>query len=639
MIRTLMRHRLARARGDRGSLPMVMLIAIIGVGLSAVLLPVLLRMNHSTLVDTYRNNQLGAAESGIDVLLGEIRSSYNSQGQGVTAGLPCANPGTTPITGSVDDASLTYSVSMTYYIEDPTGQSEQWLQVWDPTSAPNGHGMRCQVPDGTYLPQGPPSAPSTCPTGYTCNGPAWNTSPAMTPSYVRITSTGSDGHGERTLRATYKVQTTNANVSGGTIYIYPSGGTNYCIAATSAVPAYGTPVHLKACKSATQPRQEQLWAYQSDLSIQLVSSVSTTNPNGLCLTDDTVYQAPATITKNGVTQTNPAAIAENNGDSIALEQCAPVGSAPWYQQWSVDGNANLRGATPPSPVTKTGGININSLCIYVGSQADNVGLTVSSTCGSGGVTDVNRTWVESPDVGAGTAGPDVGDVVNFQQFARCLDVTNQKVDGTWTPPPSSSNDANNAGGNNYLIAYTCKQNPNKKLDWNQVFIYQPSTLHWVTCPGAAQGWNSISSCSGSLTPYCLSSPLTAIPENEPHTSPAAGTKYNGSYYGPYVTVVKCSTCPATHDANDNCMWTQYGGADQDGNPQPVGVKYTIQDARDNCMDVTSGTGDLHVGQYSKVIVATCSTDPATAKSQEWNGAADVQTPIVQGYTEIANPAG
>ena len=48
----------------------------------------------------------------------------------------------------------------------------------------------------------------------------------------------------------------------------------------------------------------------------------------------------------------------------------------------------------------------------------------------------------SPTTGAGMAGPTYGQLVNYGQFATCIDVTGQNPDSS------------------YLILYSCKQNPN-----------------------------------------------------------------------------------------------------------------------------------------------------------------------------------
>ena len=61
----------------------------------------------------------------------------------------------------------------------------------------------------------------------------------------------------------------------------------------------------------------------------------------------------------------------------------------------------------------------------------------------------------APDaaVGAGAAGASSGQLVNFNQFGRCLDVTNQDVTSA------------------YLIAWPCKQAPDPtNVAWNQRWV-------------------------------------------------------------------------------------------------------------------------------------------------------------------------
>ena len=56
-----------------------------------------------------------------------------------------------------------------------------------------------------------------------------------------------------------------------------------------------TPVVLQACSTGTPPAAQQVFAYRSDLTLQLISSITTGNPNGLCLTPvSTARRWPAT---------------------------------------------------------------------------------------------------------------------------------------------------------------------------------------------------------------------------------------------------------------------------------------------------------------------------------------------------------
>lgn len=546
-LRRALLRRLPTRGDERGSLPMAILIIIVGIGLAVLLLPMLITQNHSTTTDTARLHQLNAAEAGLDVALGQVRDAVNTQGQGITSGLPCA-PSSAPVAGSIAGSaeSLTYSVTIAYYLSDPTGQDSTWLGTYNPTTNPNGHGMLCSSGYGTDMPVN-----------------TWNAAAAQVPSFVLLSSTGTDPTGSRTVQAIYDVQTSNANIAGGTIYVYPNGTTNYCLDAGTATPSAGNAVDLQACVSPVA--QEQAWQYNSDLSIELVSSASATYPNGLCLTDQAAVRAGKEVA----------------GDAIVLEPCSAVPNAPWYQQWSVDDNAHLEGAYGTG---QAGYPNINGLCINVNSQGNGVNPTMQTCAGT--VTDTKQTWVPSPDVGAGMAGAANEQLVNYQQFGRCLDVTGQD--------PTST----------FLIAYTCKQNPDpSQVAWNQKFTLNTSTGQFVTVDGG--------------TKYCLQSPLSPSTENE-----AGG--------GPYVVVTPCtggsSNCSTS---TSNCVWTQYGATDASGNQLPSTQKYTVQDTDGYCLDLATNSKDFLNGQYSKVIVATCNGTTL----QEWNAAPDVQTPIVGDYQE------
>lgn len=510
-------------RDDRGSLALAMVIAIVAAGLGAVLLPMSVTQINATSFDHSRVLELDAAEAGVDVALGMVRSSVSASGAGIVSALPCTNG--TPITGTVAGSTggPSYSVTLGYYTQDPLGRSTIWLQTY--AVGNNGMAMICAVGSGTYFPP----------------------TKEQVPSYVLVTSTGRDARGSRTLKSTYVVQTSNANVAGGTVYLFPSGSTNYCMDAGSARPVAGVAVRIQQC--VTPAIQQQAWSYNSDLSIQLVSSVTSAYPNGLCVS-----------TALGVSP-------QTAGAAISLQPCSPVGSAPWYQKWSVNNNAHLEGAKPDSS-------DIDGLCVNAASQGLGVALTLA-TC-AGGVTDPKQTWVPSPDVGAGMAGSPNSQLVNFQQFGRCMDVTNTNV---------------NQG---FLIAYTCKQDPNPSLVlWNQKF--------------APNAFGELVTNNGSA--YCLTSPLAPF---------VSGT-------GPYVTVTPCPGSPT-----NAVTWTKFGATDTSGNALPPLQKYTLQDSSGLCLSLTTNTSDAYNGQYSKLIMATCDG----SSLQKWDAQPDVQSPRLTNLSEV-----
>lgn len=563
-LRRALLRRLPARYDDRGSLPLVMLIVVIGTGLAGLLLPMLLQQGRNTNADNYRLHQLNAAESGLDVVLGLVRHAIKSgaASEGDPTQLPCTAAG--PMTGTVSGSSaLKYSVKVAYYIDNPAGKTGDWLLPYA-SDHPERHGMICAESGGTWAP----------PALYAPDGTA-------TPSYLVITSTGNDGHGGRTIAGTYVVQTTNVSVAGGFIKLYPitSGApvgypsTGYCMDAGDAQPPAGRQVVIAVCDTShtadtDRPPPQQAWAYRSDLSIQLVSSVTPQYPNGLCLSGWT-----------GSSYTNAS------GKLITLQPCKPLGSAPYYQQFSVNDSGHLE-------ISNTGETDTNGVCIYVQSQTNTnattkylrlQGDTSSLSCSGGSTTDPAFAWIPSPNAGSGNAGPDNFQLVNFHNFSQCVDVTNQSVSGT------------NSGAQ-FLIAYSCKQNPDpSKVAWNQKFQYLANgTL--VTVSGG--------------TNYCMK---TAAPWSAPGT-------------GPYVTVAPCGSCPASA-----CTWTVHHATQSNGDPEPGNRKYHIVDHNGNCLSITDGNTDVY-NQYPKVIVETC--DDIT--TQEWNAQADRVDPTVEDYTELYN---
>src|SRR5207253_1331455 len=129
-------------------------------------------------------------------------------------------------------------------------------------------------------------------------------------------------------------------------------------------------------------------------------------------------------------------------------------------------NANITGGLVHVYKTATS----NDLCMDAGSATPAVGTPVRvQPCSPGNtqqkfsynmnltlqltasVTAANALGMcLDAGVGAGAAGPSTGQIVNFNQFGRCIDVTDQNVSST------------------FLIVWPCKQAPNvASLTWNQ----------------------------------------------------------------------------------------------------------------------------------------------------------------------------
>ena len=495
----------ARRRGeDEGSLIFAMLVVVVGLLLSALMTPMMMNQMTATSNSRRLTHELHAAESGIDIMMGHIRAATDSSGNGILADLPCG-----PITGSVESAATeNYRSSVVYYKSDPTGKNATWLA--DLTNQ-----VLCITGGGAI------SAP-----GF-----------AMITSVGTDQATGFPNGSIRTVQATYIFKTSNANIPGGAIHA-PNGGTDMCLDAGSGNPAIGTIVTIQPCKAGAI---SQKFAYNSNLTLELSASVTSTQPLGLCL--DAGVNAAA-------------------GAQVAFQACSLV-TLP-QQQWSFDDNANFRNSL-------ANGSNIGNLCFFE-QTANTAGslIILSTTC--------NGNFSADASVGAGAAGAAIGNLVNFQEFGRCLDVTNQNV---------------NTG---YQIVWPCKQNPNPaNLTWNQLWSLPTIPSNATSASGRITTYNTANS-----TLYCLTSPQ----------STAAGQ---------YVGLAACGgTTPA------NQTWTVYG------NTGTYATSYVIKDSSTTpyCLqptDPAASPPDFFTSgaQISKVVVATCNGSGL----QKWNAPPGIQQPV------------
>ena len=410
---------------------MVLLVTIVGMMLSALLLPSLTQQDRTSRFDTTRVRALDGAQAGLDLALGQIRNATDSSGAGDSTALPCG-----PITGAVDSSSTVgYTVTIQYYTDDPTAN-------------PSMTAMKCVDGYGTY----------DTATGQ--NTPAW----------AKVTSKGTSGSSStagntlgRTLVTTYEFQTKNTNIPGGEIRIFPASSSSaaLCLDAGSSTPASGATVSLQACSTSTPVSTAQTFVYRTDLTLQLLNSVTSSNANGMCLADYTIMG----------TGTNPAL-----GDSVKFAPCSSLGSPPYYEVWSF----NDSGGFTASKTTSAADGGLSPYCINVASQTTNITPTLQSC--DGNVSSQWQSWIPDADVGAGAAT--TPQFVNYSEFGRCLDVTAQNVNST------------------FLIDYPCKQNPYPAaVLWNQKF----------TTPSIPAGSASVSGTFYTTyngTKYCMTSPLT-----------------------------------------------------------------------------------------------------------------------------------
>lgn len=490
---------------DSGSLIFALLLSLVGMSLTALMVPMVLAQIQTTRATIHRIHALNAAQAGLDVALGHIQAANDGHGVGVLASLPCG-----PFGGDVSaGGTARYLVTIQYYKLDPKGLTP--AQLASPMPCPFAVGQ--PVPAFALL-----SAQGTDqPVGL----------PGTVPG--------------RAMQATYSFRTTNANIAGGLIHVYKTAfTTDLCMDAGSAVPAPGTQLQMQPCLDGSPA---QTFAYTTDLNLVLVATRNSMSL-GSCLDAD------------------PAA----DGTFVMFQPCeapqAPTVAAQWKQQWSLNDAANLEGTS--------NGKTLNGFCFNV-QMADTAGSFVVLGSGSSCHQAYDNVETFSPEaaVGAGAAGAGSGQLVNFKQFGRCLDVTEQRVDFA------------------YMIAWPCKQAPDPaNVLWNQKWTLPAPTgqLTTTTKTGAV---------------YCLRSPRST-------------TAFQ------YVDLTDCpglGSPPAL-------TWTVFGAA------ASYADSYVVQDGDGNCLSPTDPSAPLpdlypHGNAIGKMVVAVC--DGSTL--QKWNADPNILDPL------------
>ncbi|MCU1543334.1 MAG: hypothetical protein JWM50_1199 [Microbacteriaceae bacterium] len=223
------------------------------------------------------------------------------------------------------------------------------------------------------------------------------------------TGTASPGRpateGNRSVAAVYDFKITNVNIPGGRIY----SGTE-CMEADKA--QLGSEISFKpagSCASNGAKKDDtQLWVYDKTYQIKLASTIEDGKP-GLCIT--------------GIP-----------GELATLQTCV---TGQYNQLWSWDGSQTWWGQ---KAAITTGYSNARL-------RDDGKNLAVSTT---------GTPFTPEPSVGSAAAGESTKQIVNYKEFGRCADVTDQLI------------------GSSFMISYPCKQDPSSTgafLNWNHKWFY------------------------------------------------------------------------------------------------------------------------------------------------------------------------
>jgi hypothetical protein len=361
-----------RTRDQRGSIPLVMLLTVVGVGITVVLSGAVMQSIRTTRSENGRTAALLAARTGLENALAGIRAAKDADGVGAIASLPCGTEGVPQLLGTVAATTVRYEATITYLVQDPTGHDATWAHA-------NGK------PCASLL----------------------NAIPRF--AYVESTGYAPGATHTRSLFGTYAFRTAmKGNTSGGLIRD-GIAGIDTCIDA-GAVPAPGTVVTMQTC--ATNPDgtavDRQNFAYQPNVTLALLHVDATLYPDGLCL---------------------DAGWPEVVGNVVKLQKCGAATLA--QQQWSFNYAASYVGTDDGETTNDkcfardTG--NAAGSKILLNDMDDSLGVG-GYQCDER-FKSPNHTWDPSPQVGAAAAIlPITKQLVNYGKYGRCLDVTLEDPD-------------------------------------------------------------------------------------------------------------------------------------------------------------------------------------------------------------------
>lgn len=512
-ISSALQVRAARATSarDRGA---AMLVAVafmmLITSLTLTVLGVLVNQPRSIYTVQRASKTVYAAQAGLQVALGQIRSATappDASGKvyGSKAKLPCS------LSGSVDGSSdsTSYSVDLSYFRTNPAGQSAGWLA--DPKNL-----LSCSPLTGV-------------------NG---------TPRFALIASRGTaasiaglpDTTANRGVQGIYAFDVTNVNIPGDLIL---DGAQGYCLYAISAT--VGSLVRYQPVAACTADNLDK-WVYTTSYQIQLASTVGT--PLGLCVTGPT----SGTATQNAV-----------------LEVCRTDASR-WNQLWSWTGEYTWRGQQNPI----SNGISNYRLGSGQGNSTNLTGRYLQVVANA-----VSGTFYPKSGVGAGGASTATKQLVNYKEFGRCADVTNQNYTSA------------------FYITYPCKQDPTgaNNFTWNQQFNMTEPTLPATSVSGI-EIWTNNDNVAGSPR-QCLESNGTVYPK-----------------------LANCTTTPTAAQS-----WTRYYDTGSYAN------SYIITDRYGKCLGVDSTTT---YNGWSALTVTPCDTTTA----QKWNAKPQSTTSTFGSFKEI-----
>lgn len=493
---------------------------------------------------TSRNGALEGALAGVQAVIANIRAASVTSGTKsyvVLDDLPCSN--FSGVTNT--SASSSFVASVEYQEETPLGsyQTVTCTQGQGPALPNSGDFLARAVITSCSPTTACPVSPTSAPTG---NEP-W-----------------------RRVVSTYDFNYSYENIPGGLIYSYD--GKECFVATYNDGTDTNDGVTLEVTTSCSASNNLELFQYTStwNLAIELGGAL-------WCVQNPEDESSPST-------------------SPIPITQTSCTAPSAAVAQWGVNDVGGIEGVkTTGSPAGQPDGY-----CLDNPDPTDQTPETEDATVGTtncdSGYGNA-QTWQMSSRVGAGASQPGSGQyfgvtdqLVNFEEFGYCLDVTNQDVTST------------------FLIDYMCKQFPDTTdyPVWNQRWCFNQLSTNSSGIPvGVLYTPEGQTSCSSPSSPYCLTSPL------EPASQDSSA----------YVTVTTCN--PESSSQPNDFLWTEWGN-----NVMPT-HEYTWTDNDGYCLEANtsnkqqpSGNGDY----FSPIQVDTCNG----SFEQKWNA------PAILGESQITN---
>lgn len=507
---TALRTRVQDPDGDRGAALLTVISLMFVVGaLSALLLGSVLSQVRPSAFAKTSSRTVFAAEAGLQAGLSEMRTVTTTV-DGLVVGDRTKLP--CSLAAPVGDAvaQLSYSVTITYLDADPTGQPASWAA---------GHTIACGAAGA-----------------------------ATTPAYALLTSQGlqkgtagpANAQGDRAITSVYTFRLTTENIPGGLMY---TGASNYCLRADSATA--GAAVHYVAASLCTPTDPLEKWIYNKDYEFRLASTdVPDPGQQTLCLTGP-----------------------DSGVGAVVLQPCVG-GDARWKQLFSYEGGAHFRGQTSWN--------DYGSACLWSGQYADAAVAGRALVLGAPGCSGTDSDysgWAPEPRVGAGAAGRSTNQVVNYLEFGRCMDVTNETFDVQ------------------FEIVYPCKADPSglNRFNWNHKWYYTEADPS-----GSAPVSTTISVTTSWSETRCLTAPSAAA-------SPA------------FVTFVACNGSPQQQFTRTTDSST-------------AAYRYTFRDSLGRCLAAQRFGGYA----WSKIVAVPCTG----GAEQKWNAPASEIDASLTGTREL-----